>query len=62
MSCPFLYSRNEREEFETDYKEKYEREKVLLMEENKKLSSELDNVSIMFISVCPFVTVLLFIS
>lgn len=37
-------SQSEREEFETEYKEKYERERVLLMEENKKLSSELDKV------------------
>ncbi|XP_056112029.1 serine/threonine-protein kinase MRCK alpha isoform X4 [Rhinichthys klamathensis goyatoka] len=35
---------SEREEFETEYKQKYERERerVLLSEENKKLSSELD--------------------
>ncbi|XP_053365255.1 serine/threonine-protein kinase MRCK alpha isoform X4 [Clarias gariepinus] len=39
-------SQKEREEFETDYKQKYERERVLLMEENKKLSSELDNLMI----------------
>lgn len=45
------HSQKEREEFETDYKQKYERERVLLMEENKKLSSELDNVSIMLVSV-----------
>lgn len=62
MSFPFPCSRNEREDFETDYKQKYERERVLLMEENKKLSSEVDNVSIMFVSIWPFVTVLLFIS
>ncbi|XP_060790418.1 serine/threonine-protein kinase MRCK alpha isoform X2 [Neoarius graeffei] len=41
-------SQNEREEFETDYKQKYERERVLLMEENKKLSSELDNLMILY--------------
>uniref|UniRef100_A0A672P3C4 non-specific serine/threonine protein kinase n=1 Tax=Sinocyclocheilus grahami TaxID=75366 RepID=A0A672P3C4_SINGR len=35
-------SQSEREEFETDYKQKYERERVLQSEENKKLSSELD--------------------
>ncbi|XP_077094968.1 serine/threonine-protein kinase MRCK alpha isoform X22 [Siphateles boraxobius] len=33
---------SEREEFETEYKQKRERERVLLSEENKKLSSELD--------------------
>uniref|UniRef100_A0A669EKN4 Serine/threonine-protein kinase MRCK alpha n=1 Tax=Oreochromis niloticus TaxID=8128 RepID=A0A669EKN4_ORENI len=38
-------SRSEREEFETEYKQKYERERVLLTEENKKLSSELDKMS-----------------
>lgn len=39
-------SQSEREEFEAEYKEKYERERVLLTEENKKLSSELDKVEI----------------
>uniref|UniRef100_A0A665WAJ4 Serine/threonine-protein kinase MRCK alpha n=1 Tax=Echeneis naucrates TaxID=173247 RepID=A0A665WAJ4_ECHNA len=38
-------SQSEREEFETEYKQKYERERVLLIDENKKLSSELDKVS-----------------
>lgn len=42
-------SRSEREEFETEYKQKYERERVLLTEENKKLSSELDKVPYLFI-------------
>uniref|UniRef100_A0A671LGM2 non-specific serine/threonine protein kinase n=1 Tax=Sinocyclocheilus anshuiensis TaxID=1608454 RepID=A0A671LGM2_9TELE len=37
-------SRSEREEFETEYKQKYERERVVLSEENKKLSSELDKM------------------
>ncbi|KAI2654150.1 Serine/threonine-protein kinase MRCK alpha [Labeo rohita] len=37
-------SQCEREEFESDYKQKYERERVLLSEENKKLSSELDKL------------------
>lgn len=46
MLCPHPHSQSEREEFETEYKQKYERERVLLMEENKKISSELDNVSI----------------
>ncbi|TMS12090.1 Serine/threonine-protein kinase MRCK alpha [Larimichthys crocea] len=41
-------SQSEREEFETEYKEKYERERVLLTEENKKLSSELDKLTTMF--------------
>ncbi|XP_058255087.1 serine/threonine-protein kinase MRCK alpha isoform X2 [Hemibagrus wyckioides] len=41
-------SQSEREEFETDYKQKYERERVLLMEENKKMSSELDNLMISY--------------
>ena len=39
-----LHSQSEREEFETDSKQKYERERVLLTEENKKLASELDKV------------------
>uniref|UniRef100_A0A8C7E4S2 Serine/threonine-protein kinase MRCK alpha n=1 Tax=Naja naja TaxID=35670 RepID=A0A8C7E4S2_NAJNA len=38
-------SQNEREEFETEFKHKYEREKILLTDENKKLSNELDKVS-----------------
>nr|XP_057930546.1 serine/threonine-protein kinase MRCK alpha isoform X3 [Doryrhamphus excisus] len=41
-------SQNEREEFETDYKQKYERERILLTDENKKLSSELDKLTSMF--------------
>uniref|UniRef100_A0A7N8X7J8 Serine/threonine-protein kinase MRCK alpha n=1 Tax=Mastacembelus armatus TaxID=205130 RepID=A0A7N8X7J8_9TELE len=41
-------SQCEREEFETEYKQKYERERVLLIEENKKLSSELDKLTTMF--------------
>uniref|UniRef100_A0A671WHC5 Serine/threonine-protein kinase MRCK alpha n=1 Tax=Sparus aurata TaxID=8175 RepID=A0A671WHC5_SPAAU len=41
-------SQSEREEFEAEYKEKYERERVLLTEENKKLSSELDKLTSMF--------------
>lgn len=40
------FSQSEREEFEAEHKEKYERERVLLTEENKKLSSELDKVKI----------------
>uniref|UniRef100_A0A8C1U937 non-specific serine/threonine protein kinase n=1 Tax=Cyprinus carpio TaxID=7962 RepID=A0A8C1U937_CYPCA len=39
---------SDREEFETDYKQKYERERVLLSEENKKLSSELDKMMASF--------------
>lgn len=38
-------SQSEREEFESEFKQQYEREKVLLTEENKKLTSELDKVS-----------------
>jgi hypothetical protein len=38
-------SQSEREEFENEFKQQYEREKVLLTEENKKLTSELDKVS-----------------
>lgn len=49
-------SQSEREEFENEFKQQYEREKVLLTEENKKLTSELDKVSdsisIMFIDTC----------
>uniref|UniRef100_A0A673CUQ8 Serine/threonine-protein kinase MRCK alpha n=1 Tax=Sphaeramia orbicularis TaxID=375764 RepID=A0A673CUQ8_9TELE len=41
-------SQSEREEFETEYKQKYERERILLTEENKKLSSELDKLTSMF--------------
>ncbi|XP_062415727.1 serine/threonine-protein kinase MRCK alpha isoform X5 [Pungitius pungitius] len=41
-------SHSEREEFETEYKQKYERERVLLTEENKKLSTELDKLTSMF--------------
>ncbi|KAM8846519.1 serine/threonine-protein kinase MRCK alpha isoform 5-T5 [Synchiropus picturatus] len=41
-------SQSEREEFETEYKQKYERERVMLTEENKKLSSELDKLTSMF--------------
>ncbi|XP_040919794.1 serine/threonine-protein kinase MRCK alpha isoform X1 [Toxotes jaculatrix] len=41
-------SQSEREEFETEYKQKYERERILLSEENKKLSSELDKLTSMF--------------
>lgn len=47
--CLFSGSQSEREEFETEYKEKYERERVLLTEENKKLSSELDKVKYLFL-------------
>uniref|UniRef100_A0A3P8XZZ7 Serine/threonine-protein kinase MRCK alpha n=1 Tax=Esox lucius TaxID=8010 RepID=A0A3P8XZZ7_ESOLU len=39
---------NEREEFETECKLKYERERVILNEENKKISSELDKLTSMF--------------
>uniref|UniRef100_A0A6Q2ZM12 non-specific serine/threonine protein kinase n=1 Tax=Esox lucius TaxID=8010 RepID=A0A6Q2ZM12_ESOLU len=41
-------SQNEREEFETECKLKYERERVILNEENKKISSELDKLTSMF--------------
>ncbi|CAB1339951.1 unnamed protein product, partial [Coregonus sp. 'balchen'] len=41
-------SQCEREEFETEYKQKYEREKVILTEENRKLSNELDKLTSMF--------------
>ncbi|XP_065446629.1 serine/threonine-protein kinase MRCK alpha isoform X8 [Chrysemys picta bellii] len=41
-------SQSEREEFETEFKQKYEREKTLLTEENKKLSNELDKLTTMF--------------
>ncbi|XP_028903090.1 serine/threonine-protein kinase MRCK alpha isoform X14 [Ornithorhynchus anatinus] len=41
-------SQSEREEFETEFKQKYEREKVLLTEENKKLSNEVDKLTTMF--------------
>ncbi|XP_029448897.1 serine/threonine-protein kinase MRCK alpha isoform X2 [Rhinatrema bivittatum] len=40
-------SQSEREEFETEFKQKYEREKILLTEENKKLSNELDKLTTM---------------
>ncbi|XP_076129094.1 serine/threonine-protein kinase MRCK alpha isoform X3 [Alosa pseudoharengus] len=41
-------SQSEREEFETEYKQKHERERTLLTEENKKLSSELDKVTALY--------------
>uniref|UniRef100_A0A8C5I174 Serine/threonine-protein kinase MRCK alpha n=1 Tax=Gouania willdenowi TaxID=441366 RepID=A0A8C5I174_GOUWI len=41
-------SQSEREEFETEYKQKYERERVLRLEENKKLTSEIDKLTNMF--------------
>ncbi|XP_071595981.1 serine/threonine-protein kinase MRCK alpha isoform X6 [Heliangelus exortis] len=41
-------NQNEREEFETQFKQKYEREKILLTEENKKLSNELEKLTTMF--------------
>ncbi|KAM6083079.1 serine/threonine-protein kinase MRCK alpha isoform 2-T2 [Chlamydotis macqueenii] len=41
-------NQTEREEFETEFKQKYEREKILLTEENKKLSNELDKLTTMF--------------
>ncbi|XP_065535816.1 serine/threonine-protein kinase MRCK alpha isoform X5 [Lathamus discolor] len=41
-------NQSEREEFETEFKQKYEREKILLTEENKKLSNELDKLTAMF--------------
>uniref|UniRef100_A0AAR2LZR1 Serine/threonine-protein kinase MRCK alpha n=1 Tax=Pygocentrus nattereri TaxID=42514 RepID=A0AAR2LZR1_PYGNA len=40
-------SHSEREEFEAECKQKYERERVLLTEDNKKLTSELEKVSYM---------------
>ncbi|NXS29216.1 MRCKA kinase, partial [Pomatostomus ruficeps] len=41
-------NQSEREEFETEFKQKYEREKILLTEENKKLTHELDKLTAMF--------------
>ncbi|KAJ7341003.1 hypothetical protein JRQ81_004558 [Phrynocephalus forsythii] len=41
-------SQTEREEFEVEFKQKYEREKILLTEENKKLSTELDKLTVMY--------------
>ncbi|XP_026142341.1 serine/threonine-protein kinase MRCK alpha isoform X4 [Carassius auratus] len=41
-------SESEREEFKSDYKQKYERERVLLSEKNKNLSSELDKMMASF--------------
>ncbi|XP_075387582.1 serine/threonine-protein kinase MRCK alpha isoform X4 [Tenrec ecaudatus] len=41
-------SQSEREEFENEFKQQYEREKVLLTEENKKLTSELDKLTILY--------------
>ncbi|NXG54115.1 MRCKA kinase, partial [Hemiprocne comata] len=41
-------NQSEREEFETEFKQKCEREKILLTEENKKLSNELDKLTTMF--------------
>ncbi|XP_075451591.1 serine/threonine-protein kinase MRCK alpha isoform X2 [Ascaphus truei] len=41
-------SQSEREEFEAEFKQKFDRERALLMEENKKLSNELDKLTAMF--------------
>uniref|UniRef100_A0A8C4PNZ8 Serine/threonine-protein kinase MRCK alpha n=1 Tax=Equus asinus asinus TaxID=83772 RepID=A0A8C4PNZ8_EQUAS len=41
-------SQSEREEFENEFKQQYEREKVLLTEENKKLTSELDKLATLY--------------
>uniref|UniRef100_A0A2I2YSS2 CDC42 binding protein kinase alpha n=2 Tax=Gorilla gorilla gorilla TaxID=9595 RepID=A0A2I2YSS2_GORGO len=41
-------SQSEREEFESGFKQQYEREKVLLTEENKKLTSELDKLTTLY--------------
>ncbi|XP_028611039.1 serine/threonine-protein kinase MRCK alpha isoform X2 [Grammomys surdaster] len=41
-------SQSEREEFENEFKQQYEREKVLLIEENKKLTSELDKLTSLY--------------
>ncbi|KAJ8410286.1 hypothetical protein AAFF_G00202670 [Aldrovandia affinis] len=48
MTAQCCITQSEREEFETEYKQKYERERILLTEENKKLSSELDKLTTMF--------------
>ncbi|XP_048829940.1 serine/threonine-protein kinase MRCK alpha isoform X6 [Brienomyrus brachyistius] len=40
-------SQSEREEFEAEYRQKYERERVLMSEENKKLSGELEKMTSM---------------
>ncbi|XP_069811202.1 serine/threonine-protein kinase MRCK alpha isoform X2 [Dendropsophus ebraccatus] len=40
-------SQNEREEFEAELRQKFERERVLLAEENKRLSKELDKLNSM---------------
>uniref|UniRef100_A0A4W3HE56 non-specific serine/threonine protein kinase n=1 Tax=Callorhinchus milii TaxID=7868 RepID=A0A4W3HE56_CALMI len=39
-------SLNEREEFESEFKQKYERERIMLTEDNKKLSNELDKLTV----------------
>ncbi|XP_004605489.2 serine/threonine-protein kinase MRCK alpha isoform X15 [Sorex araneus] len=41
-------SQNEREEFENEFKQQYEREKVLLTEENKKLTNDLDKLTTLY--------------
>ncbi|XP_016146097.1 serine/threonine-protein kinase MRCK alpha-like [Sinocyclocheilus grahami] len=41
-------SQTEREEFETEYKQKYERERGHLTDENKKLASEVEKLSSMY--------------
>ncbi|XP_063300130.1 serine/threonine-protein kinase MRCK alpha isoform X2 [Pelobates fuscus] len=38
-------SQSEREEFEAEFKQKFDRERVILTEENKKLSNELDKLT-----------------
>lgn len=41
-------SQSEREEFENEFKQQYEREKVLLTEENKKLTNDLDKLTTLY--------------
>ncbi|MEJ1270455.1 CDC42 binding protein kinase gamma (DMPK-like) [Cricetulus griseus] len=41
-------SQSEREEFENEFKQQYEREKMLLTEENKKLTNELDKLTALY--------------
>ncbi|XP_058165363.1 serine/threonine-protein kinase MRCK alpha isoform X3 [Dasypus novemcinctus] len=41
-------SQSEREEFENEIKQQYEREKMLLIEENKKLTNELDKLTALY--------------
>lgn len=43
-ACVLFSSQSEQDEFEKEYKQKYERERALRLEETKKLSSDVERV------------------